>query len=56
MIRVIETCFSDQLKNGGWTAKLKEIIPSCGQSLIDHAVLCERVRTDTASVLQLHNV
>jgi malate dehydrogenase (quinone) len=54
MVRVLETCFADQLKAEGWRSGLKKIIPSWGQSLIDDADLCERVRADTASVLHLH--
>ena len=56
MIRVLETCFADQLRSGGWAERLKQIIPSYGQSLIDDAALCERVRADTAAVLHLQNV
>lgn len=54
MVKVIETCFDDKLKNGGWEAKLKEIIPSYGQSLIDNAELCKKVRAETATVLNLN--
>jgi malate dehydrogenase (quinone) len=55
-LNVIERCFQDKLKTGGWTAKLKEIIPSYGQSLIEDAALCRRVRAETAAVLHLQNV
>jgi malate dehydrogenase (quinone) len=55
-IRVMEACFEPELKTGGWGAKLKEIIPSYGESLIDDAALCRRVRADTASVLHLHDI
>ncbi|CAN5534923.1 malate dehydrogenase (quinone) [soil metagenome] len=54
MVKVVETCFGDKLKNGGWETKLKEIIPSYGQSLIENAELCKRVRSDTAEVLHLN--
>ena len=43
----------DKLKSGGWEAKLKEMIPSYGQSLIDDAELCKKVRAETATVLNL---
>jgi malate dehydrogenase (quinone) len=56
MVRVLEMCFKDELTKGGWAAKLKEMIPSYGQSLIDDAELCRRVRADTASVLGLQTV
>ncbi len=54
MVKVVETCFADKLKNGGWEAKLKEIIPSYGQSLIENAELCKKVRAETAEVLHLN--
>ena len=39
----------------GWKAKLKGTIPSYGESLIDDAKLCSRVRAETAAVLHLQN-
>jgi malate dehydrogenase (quinone) len=54
MVKVVETCFADQLKTGGWKVKLKEIIPSYGQSLIEDAELCKKVRAETATVLNLN--
>ena len=55
MIHVIERCFADNLKRG-WGAKLKELIPSYGQSLAENAALCQRVRAETAAVLNINNV
>jgi len=56
MIQVIERCFAEQLKNGRWSVKLKEMIPSYGQSLINNAALCQRVRAETAAVLHINNI
>jgi len=56
MLRVIERSFAEKLKTGGWQAKLKEIIPSYGQSLIEDAALCQRVRAETAAVLHINNI
>lgn len=56
MLQVIERCFRDNLTNKGWANKLKEMIPSYGQSLIDNPGLCQRIRAETASVLKLCNV
>jgi malate dehydrogenase (quinone) len=56
MINVIERCFADKMRSGGWSAKLKTIIPSYGQSLIDDAALCRQVRAGTAAILNLQNV
>jgi malate dehydrogenase (quinone) len=55
MIQVIEDCFAEKLKNGGWFVKLKELIPSYGQSLAENA-LCQQVRATTAAVLNIDNV
>ena len=56
MIRVIETCFARELAEGGWKTKLTEMIPSYGHSLIDDAALCQRLRTETAAALGLHDI
>jgi len=56
MIQVIERCFVEKLKQGGWGAKLKELIPSYGQSLAENAALCQRVCAETAAVLNINNV
>ena len=55
MLEVLKRCFADKLKNQ-WMDKLKEMIPSYGQSLIDDAELCRKVRADTAAVLNLNNI
>jgi malate dehydrogenase (quinone) len=55
MIQVIERCFADKLKNGGWSPKLKEIIPSYGQSLVENAALCRQVRAETADALNINS-
>jgi malate dehydrogenase (quinone) len=56
MLRVIEPAFSEQLKAGVWSSKLKEMIPSYGQSLMDNPDLCMRLRAETAAVLNLDNI
>jgi malate dehydrogenase (quinone) len=56
MIQVIERCFVDKLKSGEWSAKLKQIIPSYGQSLAEKAALGQRVRAETAAVLHINNI
>jgi malate dehydrogenase (quinone) len=55
-IEVLERCFADTLKTGGWADKLRQLIPSYGHSLIEDAELCGHVRAETAAVLQLENV
>jgi malate dehydrogenase (quinone) len=55
MLDVIARCFKDEMKNG-WSKRLSEIIPSYGQSLIENAELCHRVRVETAESLKLVHV
>ncbi|NVK37730.1 MAG: malate dehydrogenase (quinone) [Gammaproteobacteria bacterium] len=54
MLDVIERCFADRLDKDQWREKLKVMIPSYGESLIDDAALLSRVRQDTLSTLQLN--
>src|SRR6478609_4964950 len=53
---VLEKCFKNELTENDWLPKLKEMIPSYGQSLIENAELCRRVRAETAAVLHLENI
>lgn len=56
MIHVIEQCFSDHLNDPAIMKKMKTMIPSYGQSLIDDANLCWRIRDETASVLNINKI
>lgn len=56
MVDVLERCFAGKVKNGEWTAKLQEMIPSYGQSLIDNPSLCLDIREKTAKVLNIQNI
>lgn len=56
MLEVIERCFRDRLKSGGWTNGLKKMIPSYGESLIDNPALTQHVRAETAAVLKINNI
>jgi malate dehydrogenase (quinone) len=55
-LEVLKRCFPDQLTKEGWLPKLKEIIPSYGQSLIKDAELTRCIRKETAAILKLENV
>jgi malate dehydrogenase (quinone) len=55
MVNVIERCFGEKMKDEGWAARMKEMIPSYGQSLISDAELCLQVRADTSAVLKVKN-
>ena len=52
MIEVIERCLASRLDNG-WENRLKQWIPSYGESLIDNRELLENTRKNTLSVLGL---
>jgi malate dehydrogenase (quinone) len=56
MIQVIERCFREKLAAAGWSGKLKEMIPSYGESLAENTALCQRVRAETAAVLHINNI
>jgi len=56
MLQVIERCFAEKLKTGGWSARLKKIIPSYGQSLAENPALCRQVRADAAAVLHINEI
>jgi malate dehydrogenase (quinone) len=56
MVQVLERGFPEQLKTAQWPAKLKQMIPSYGQSLIDNPELCLQVRAETAEILHLDNI
>ena len=55
-ISVLEKSFKDELTANRWLPKLKEMIPSYGESLIEDAALSRRIRADTAAELHLENV
>src|SRR5579862_1995399 len=56
MLQVIERCFRDNLTTKGWANKLKGLIPSYGQSLIENPALVQRVRAETAAILKINNI
>lgn len=51
MLEVLEKCFPEQIKE--WEAKIKEMIPSYGVSLMDHPELIQDIHTTTAKALGL---
>lgn len=53
MIEVLERCFSAQLKTVNWHKKMKELVPSYGESLIEDADLLKAVRKRTLNILKL---
>ena len=55
-ISVLEKCFAGELTEQAWLPKLKEIIPSYGDSLIDDADLTRTIRRETARVPRIEDV
>lgn len=55
MIDLVNRCFSKQMKTEAWEVKLKEMIPSYGQSLCENTELSDQIREKTSKVLKLNN-
>jgi malate dehydrogenase (quinone) len=53
MVQLIERCFKDQAKTEAWQLRLKEMIPSYGQSLANDADLSNATRERTSKALGL---
>ncbi len=53
MLELIADCFPDQLKSLPWQTKLKEMIPSHGESLIQDTALDRRINSWTRDLLGL---
>ena len=53
MISVLERCFTSKLYTQDWQQKLKQLVPSYGESLIDNAGLLKTVRQRTRKTLNL---
>ncbi len=53
MIDVIERCFKDKINDASWNTKMKQMVPSYGQSLVDNAALLQSIREKTLATLGL---
>lgn len=53
MLDVLKHCFKQEMQSPEWQARLKQMIPSYGQSLAKDAALCARVRDWTSRTLHL---
>ncbi len=53
MIDVLERCFPEKLKTEQWQERMRELVPSYGQSLVDDEQLLNKVRERTLSTLKL---
>jgi len=55
MIEVIERCFESRVKSAAWQRKLREMIPSYGESLDENEALLHAVRERTLATLGLEH-
>lgn len=55
MIEVIERCFKTRIRSTEWRSKMKEMIPSYGESLDDNVALLHEVRNRTLMTLGLEH-
>jgi malate dehydrogenase (quinone) len=53
MMNIVERCFKERLQDAGWQTRMKEMIPSYGESLVENANLLRSVRARTLSTLGL---
>ncbi|MDN6319166.1 MAG: malate dehydrogenase (quinone) [Marinobacter sp.] len=53
MISVIERCFPEKIQTAQWQERMKVMVPSYGQSLVDNETLLTNVRKRTLSTLKL---
>ncbi len=56
MITLLQRCYGDKLKSQAWQSKLKQMIPSYGQTLADNPELLQETRSMTNEVLGLNTV
>lgn len=55
MLDVLNKSFPDQMKSDEWTAKIQEMIPSYGQSLVADGELMHKTRNRTTRILKLED-
>ncbi|ADZ89936.1 malate dehydrogenase (quinone) [Marinomonas mediterranea] len=56
MIKILESCFKERISSSEWQTKMKEMVPSYGQSLVENTDLLLEVRKHTLETLQLKPV
>jgi len=55
MLGLLKQCFPKEYASTDWQGKLREMVPSFGQSLATDAELCTAVRRKTTDLLGLKN-
>lgn len=56
MLEVIGRCFPREFHSEAWKAKLRDIVPSFGSSLVEDTALLHQMRSWTAKALELEEV
>lgn len=54
MLELIQRCFPKEFQSEAWQSKLKQMVPTFGQSLEKHPDLCQQMRSWTAEALKLN--
>lgn len=55
MLKILKTCFEPLFDTPEWTAKIKEMIPTYGVSLLDNELLATKTRAGSHAILELDN-
>jgi len=53
MLNVLERCFPEKMQSAEWQERMKELVPSYGQTLVEDEQLLNKVRERTLSTLNL---
>ena len=55
MLEVLERCFAEKMRSAAWLSKLKEMIPTYGQSISGNKHICDETRQWSGKLLQLEH-
>jgi malate dehydrogenase (quinone) len=55
MVGILERCFAERMKDAGWQQRMKAMVPSYGESLVEDGELLRRVRGKTLAMLDLQS-
>ena len=56
MIDVLKQCFPDHMKTDEWKSRIREMIPTFGESLIHDGALLHKTRDRTTRILKLEDM
>ena len=56
MLNLLKRCFKEDVETEAWQIKLKKMIPSYGQSLLNNPALCNELRVWTTQMLELREM